>query len=581
MLLLSGVAPLAAQEEEADPPEITIGERLFLETRFAQAFKAYLDAGGAVSAPIEQGDPALESLATTGDPLPGPFAGQTFNCRNCHMVDELADAEGGGMRTYADYARRSLVPVREDGLTTTVRNSPSLVNASQARSGGLIFHLDGEFSSMEDLVRGTLAGRNFGWLPGEGGQAPGHVARIVREDDGAGELAVEFGALPYAVTLTGTDPSIPAELVLPEEFRVDVATASDAEIFDAVAKLIAAYTVDLSFATDDSGSFSRSPYDVFLAANELPRKPRVGESPLDYSRRLLTLIRNAENAGSLQLIYSDPETHVGSFAFHDQGFVFGNRELLGLKIFFSEPAGAAATASETTAGGRGACIRCHSAPLFTDFRFHNTGVTQVEYDSIHGDGAFSALVIPGFEARQGEPDRYLPANDERPGAMQPFFRTPSADHPGWVDLGAWNMFANPDVARPQGKMWRTFCEPELLEARPELARRSRARLDVLLNSYMMREDRDFSPCKREELLPRTVAAFKTAGLRDLGHSNPYMHNGAFDSLSSVLVHYMNAAELTHANRLRNPARDLGAVAITKIDVDPLVAFLRALNEDYN
>ncbi|MCA9451186.1 MAG: hypothetical protein KC584_00970, partial [Nitrospira sp.] len=38
--------------EEADPPEVTNGERLFLETRFAQLFKIFLDEGGDVNDPL-------------------------------------------------------------------------------------------------------------------------------------------------------------------------------------------------------------------------------------------------------------------------------------------------------------------------------------------------------------------------------------------------------------------------------------------------------------------------------------------------------------------------------------------------
>jgi hypothetical protein len=38
-----------AQEGPADPPEITTGERLFLETRFAQFFKQFLSGGASVN----------------------------------------------------------------------------------------------------------------------------------------------------------------------------------------------------------------------------------------------------------------------------------------------------------------------------------------------------------------------------------------------------------------------------------------------------------------------------------------------------------------------------------------------------
>ena len=83
------------------------------------------------------------------------------------MVDDVLTAPGGGMRTYADFARRSPIPVRADGKTHAPRNSPALVNSTLDRPGGILFHFDAEFNSMEDLVAATFTGRNYGWLPGE------------------------------------------------------------------------------------------------------------------------------------------------------------------------------------------------------------------------------------------------------------------------------------------------------------------------------------------------------------------------------------------------------------------------------
>lgn len=66
--------------------EVAVGERLFLETRFAQAFKVFVDNGGNVNDPIA-GDPVMDIVETTtpGAPIdPGPFKSQTINCRACH-----------------------------------------------------------------------------------------------------------------------------------------------------------------------------------------------------------------------------------------------------------------------------------------------------------------------------------------------------------------------------------------------------------------------------------------------------------------------------------------------------------------
>jgi hypothetical protein len=106
--------------------EASVGERLFVETRFAQFFKSYLDAGGNVNDVLPVGDPVMDSTETTGPGvgLPGPFAGLSMNCRGCHLVDEHVGRSGGGMRTYTDFAKRSPIPGRGDGKGTAPRNSP-------------------------------------------------------------------------------------------------------------------------------------------------------------------------------------------------------------------------------------------------------------------------------------------------------------------------------------------------------------------------------------------------------------------------------------------------------------------------
>src|SRR6185295_5080525 len=112
-----------------------------------------------------------------------------------HLVDEQGDA-GGGNRTYADFARHSPLPARADGLVTTSRNSPALVDATQARPGAFFLHFDGELTTMPELARATFTGRNFGWLASEQATAVAWIARVIREDDGSGALAQESAGLP-------------------------------------------------------------------------------------------------------------------------------------------------------------------------------------------------------------------------------------------------------------------------------------------------------------------------------------------------------------------------------------------------
>jgi cytochrome c peroxidase len=525
--------------EEVDPPEVAIGERLFLETRFANLF--FVQSHGDANAVLDSGDPVLDVTETPAGPLMGPFTGQTMNCRACHLVDEQSRVNGGGNRSYSDFARRSPIPVRDDGETHAVRNSPSLVGATRGRPDGLLLHFDGEFATAEDLVAATLTGRNFGWLPTERSLATRHIATIIRDDDGEGELASEFGG-GYRVVLTGTDPSIPRELRLPAAYRIDVAAATEREILDGVAKLIRAYLDSLAFAMTASGEFDGSPYDRFLAKNRLPRQPRRGESDRAYAARLLRLV---EGLGRPQFVTASD----GAFVTHEQVFSFGPAELEGLKLFLRTSDVPGRSPGRTPPRAVGNCAACHAPPHFTDSGVHNTGATQEEYDAVHGDGSFVDLRIPDLAARQANPDAYLPPTPAHPRALGPFRAVPSADDPGRTDLGLWNVLANPELPAPQHQIQRLLCEPR-------------------------------GPCSRAVLLQKSVARFMTPSLRDLGHSGPYLHTGRFDSLDDVIRFYTRFAALARSGQVRNAARELAGITLGEQDVMRVAAFLRALNEDY-
>lgn len=534
-----------------------VGERLFVETRFAQFFKTHLPPGGNVNDPLPAGDPVVAKVFLPGgnpNGVASPFAGMSMNCRSCHFVDEFVGIPGGGMRTYTDFAVRSPIPSRPDGKLTAPRNSPPLVNASLSRPGGTLFHFDGEFSTLEDLIVGTFTGRNFGWLPGQKAEAISHIARIMREDDGSGAIAQQFDGLSYSALFTGANPNIPDELHLPPEFRVLIHSASDQEIFDAVVKVVAAYVNGLRFSqTDDANNLIRSPFDVFLSRNGLPQQPISGETPLAYSRRLLTLVNGL---ASPQFVTSNPNNPslLGKFQFHGtQPFVFGAQELAGLKIFLTEPATPpTASPAEVLAGNVGNCMACHAAPNFTDFKLHNTGTAQKEYDDIHAPtNTFAGLSIPDLATRDASYNLYLPATENHPNAQEPFRAIPTAGNPNLTDLGVWNVFANPDMPGPQAKIRAILCEEQP------------------------------APCPATDaLLPTAIARFKTPGLRDLSHSAPYMHNGQFATLTDIINFYIDASNLARTGTLRNGAVQLQGIALIPGDVASLVAFLKSLNEDY-
>ena len=452
-----------------------------METRFAQAFKAFLDAGGDVNDP-NAGDPVVDSVETLGAPITAeaPFKGMSMNCRSCHFVDDLLTAPGGGMRTYTDFAPRSPIPARADGKTHAPRNSPPLVNATLDRPGGMLLHFDAEFNSIEDLVAATFTGRNFGWLPGERAQAIAHIAKSSAATTARSIPPISSAGFRTVFCSPEDNPAIPDESRLPPEFRAFVGSATDQEIFDAVVKVVAAYVNGLLFSqTEDSGAPIRSPFDVFLETNGLPQQPDPNESPLDYSRRLRTLV-NA--LASPQFVTSNPNRDDGQFQFHSQPFEFGPTELDGLKMFLSEPAAPIASPAELTAGKIGNCIACHAAPNFTDFKLHNTGTTQREYDSLHATGDFFALPIPNLATRTAND---LPATEQHPGATRPI-PVHSSNSTTLTDLGVWNVFANPDMPAPQMKIRTILCD-------------------------------DQQPCPLSDsvLLDRAIARFKTPGLRDL------------------------------------------------------------------
>ena len=289
---------------------------------------------------------------------------------------------------------------------------------------------------------------------------------MIRDDDGTGALAQDFGGLSYRTVLTGTSPHIPKDFKLPGRFHVDVARASDQQIVQGVAALISAYVEQLLFSQDKKGNFNLSPFDVFLSVNGLLGQPAGNEDAKQYSRRLLRLINELDRSGQLKFVNSNPATATGGFEFHTQPFRFGAQELQGLRIFLAEPAGDDPTASEIANGGIGNCVACHAAaPNFTDFGFHNTGISQDEYDTIHGVGSFERLSIPSLFERQANHNAYLPATDKHPNAQEIFRAIPHASDLRLADLSVWNVYSNPDFPEPQIKVGRILCDDQISEAR--------------------------------------------------------------------------------------------------------------------
>jgi hypothetical protein len=114
----------------------------------------------------------------------------------------------------------------------------------------------------------------------------------------------------------------------------------------------------------------------------------------------------------------------------------------------------------------------------------------------------------------------------------------------------WNVYANADFPKPQVRIQRLLCQHN-------------------------------TSCGPRHLLPKTIALFKTPGLRDLGHSAPYFHTGRQGTIEAVVGFYTGNSALLRAGRPRNGAPELAGMALVTGVIAPLSAFLKALNEDYN
>jgi hypothetical protein len=631
LFILFVLSPLISRAQDNDGPlnaAATLGERLFLETRFAEFF--YTNSGGNANYQLNKGDPVLNRLENVTNTAAGPFRGLSMNCRACHLVDEMNSTLGN--RTYCDFTTRSLIPQIGDGRVTTPRNSPLLVDSFLSRSVPTFLHLDGQFASIHDLVIATLTGRNYGWKPTQYATAIAHIADIIRHDDGSDALAQgKFGGgYPYSYLFNpSTDHPVSPIYRLNLQYvlgdlsitnRADPGYVTDEAIVEDITALLQVYLETLVFQQDLDGNFIGSPYDVFLIKNSLPQQPTNNETPLQYSQRLLGLITNL----SAPQYVTDPAD--GHFTTHDQLFQFGPQELTGLKMFFT-----LGSASSSPARGAqvGNCVACHSPPLFTDFVFHNTGASQEEYDSIHGFGSFTRLNIPTLAERQQNYNAYLPPTTNHPNATGRFVTPPVPTDPLVADLGLWNVFANPDFPTPQPGLQQILLgllpaphspvekvamqgpnlNINLTGGAPGWAYRIITSTNVAqplsnwtaLNTFNFPADGRFNftnpvlPASSQvyytfaleaappgDLLPQTIARFKTPTVRDLGHSQPYLHTGRKDTIEDVVQFYLQFSAIARTGAIRNsdPQMKLIFLDSTSTVVTSLSAFLRALNEDY-
>jgi cytochrome c peroxidase len=381
------------------------------------------------------------------------------SCSNCHMFDQ----DPQGLRAYADFFNRSWVSSRaQDRRRLGLRNSPTIFDVAEAPR----LHYDGEFGSLEELVKGTISGRPMGWLPGEESQAFERARGVILNDSGAEVYRNQFKAA----------------------FNVEVEKLSRDDVVELIAKAVSDFVRTLKTRKD-------SPYDKFIEANRLESKPAPGEDGKAFARRLLAGVNSLESKGALKLTKD-----------------FNATALKGLKLFF-----------DTEAGN---CATCHTPPLFTDFSFHNKGVSQLDYDRVHSDGdesKFAALPVPDASSAR-RPSTQLREN-------------PSKEKPGEADLGFWNF----------------------VDLKTSPLRRAGESEDAFLR--------------------RMIATFKTPMLRNLAYTQPYFHNGSTTTLEDTLGEIIRLSDMARAGRVREGDEELAKIRIGAAGITPLVAFLNSLNDD--
>jgi cytochrome c peroxidase len=228
-------------------------------------------------------------------------------------------------------------------------------------------HYDGEFDSLEELVKGTLAGRTLGWLQGEQEKAFQQAYRVLLSDGGENGKVGESYRDQFK-----------------KAYGVDLEKLSRDEVINLCAKSISDYV--RTFKTQRN-----SAYDKFIQMNGLESRPAREEPANLFAERMLAQISSLEAKGQLKLSKD-----------------FSASALKGLKVFFR-------TRGDGPAGN---CVSCHEPPLFTDSSFHNIGVSQSEYDKAHGNGSFAALSLPGAAeaVRPSAQYREIPSHD-KPGRV--------------------------------------------------------------------------------------------------------------------------------------------------------------------
>ena len=397
-----------------------------------------------------------------------PAANIFSACASCHKSKALGD----GRPTFADITARNLVPtITGRPKAITLRNAPTLLDVKRMDR---LDH-DGRHTSLEQLIKRKLLGSMYGWSD---------------ESRDHAKAEIQF------VLLISTKVDLGDSRTYLEHFReaygLDLKVLSTEQVVDAAVRSIADFLRTLE-------TTNTAPWDAFASMNRVPTGPIGDEAPAHHASRIFGRLANQE--GRLQVKMVDG---------------FDGLAYRGLKIFLR-------TGGEASVGN---CVACHVLPTFTDFRFHNTGISQVAYDKVHGHGSFRRLQIPEFD------EAPLPVT--RPVAR--WLAVPIASERQQADLGYWNF----------------------VDAETSDQRRAGETAD------------DFTR--------RMIGAFKTPTLRNLAQSPPYMSSGAYKTLEDAVAEIVRINSLARAGEMPNIDTAYLTMNLTAADVAPLVAFLNSLNE---
>ena len=282
------------------------------------------------------------------------------SCSGCHASG--SDVQDRAQRTFADYTPKSLTATKQ----TTLRNTPSLIDAGSAPALGW----DGAATDLEELVLEKLVGPYNGWAPKdrERALAAAHFT-LLHEGSGGGSGASYLQQFKdaYGVDL--------------EPMAVEDAVKQGAR---AIADYVRAQRSDQS-----------SPWDAFVEMNRFHTGPNPGENPKHFAYGVWSRIGNQEGRRLIKRPHG-----------------FSVDAYMGFRAFFR--------VDDVEPGGVGNCVTCHTPPAFTDHEFHNAGVSELEYEAVHGEGSAAKLSAP-----------------DAPGELTA--QAPSAEKPLAIDLGRFNV----------------------------------------------------------------------------------------------------------------------------------------------